>query len=436
MKKRYFVLAAFFLFNPLVSILDIFPDFVGYLLLMKAFSDASYVYDNAYETQDAMKKMGIISIFKIVCLIILPNTDATMALVFSFTFAILEIMYGIGAFQKLFDTTSFICMRCDEERFVAKSEKLKKFTIFFFITRVVCATVPDLFTLFLSDPSNAWKVRFRTLAFIVMAGIAFVVGIIWFARFVSFYKKALTDDVNRKINGAFVEEMKDRQTVFFSKDFIFAIKILICAMIFAIDFSVDNVDLLFDFLLAPLVLIFIRFLSKKEHIKIGGLERVVILSSIVHFLISVANVVLYARFFNIHFSTSALRGASAKNDFLPIRILTAFESVIFVLIVVSLLYLLKKNSLQRIKENPRFFSEYNVDGFLNSFSKNVKSKCKLVSVLAGFYAISSFVYTIVVPYRESYVVFNMLVGISFYVAFIHTVSYISDEIFKKILKYS
>ncbi|MBR2296809.1 MAG: hypothetical protein IKA43_05330, partial [Clostridia bacterium] len=85
MKRRYFIIAVIFLFNPIVSVFDIFPDFIGYLLLMKAFSNASYVYDKADETKYAFRTMAIVSIFKIVSLIILPFTDATMALVFSFS---------------------------------------------------------------------------------------------------------------------------------------------------------------------------------------------------------------------------------------------------------------------------------------------------------------------------------------------------------------
>ena len=94
MKRRYFILAAIFLFNPVISVFDILPDFIGYLLLMKAFSNASYVYDNADETRYAFKAMAVVSIFKLVSLVILPFTDATMALVFSFSFAIIEVLFG------------------------------------------------------------------------------------------------------------------------------------------------------------------------------------------------------------------------------------------------------------------------------------------------------------------------------------------------------
>ena len=44
---KYLVIAAVFWFNPLVSNVDILPDILGYLLVLKAFSRASYLYSYA-----------------------------------------------------------------------------------------------------------------------------------------------------------------------------------------------------------------------------------------------------------------------------------------------------------------------------------------------------------------------------------------------------
>ncbi len=442
MKKRYFIIAAIFLFNPIVSIFDILPDFIGYFLLMKAFTDASYVFDNASETHDAMKRMGLISIFKMVCLVILPSTDATMALVFSFTFSILELMYGIGAFQRLFDTTSFICLRCDEDRFVSKSEKLKKFTIGFFIVRILCATIPDLFTLFLSDPSNAWKVRFRTLAFIFTVIIALIVGLVWLVRTTSFFKKTLTKNVNDKIIQAFNEEMKDRQSVFFSKDFIFAIGIIIASMIFAIDVYIDKIEFLSDILIAPIFIVAFAFLIKKRYISVGKHEGFLISLLSIHFVVSILNTVFYTIFIKEHLTTDALRKSygifmtEAQRAYLPVRILTGIESLVLLGIITLTLYLFKKYSIERMIENPRFFSEMSIDGYLKEYSAIAHKKCVIAWLGAVAYAISSFVYVCIVPYKVSYVVFNMCIGIFFLLTYYHALSYIRDEIFKKILKYS
>ena len=441
MKKRYFILAGIFLFNPVVSIFDVFPDFIGYFLIMKAFSDASYVYDNASEAHDAFKKMEIISLFKLVCMIILPSTDATMALVFSFTFAILEIMYGLGAFQRLFDTTSFICLRCGEDRFVPKCEKLKLFTVVFLIVKVVCATIPDFFTLFLSDPANAWKARFRGLIFVFTTAIALVVGIVWIVKFISFFKKTLTENVREKINVAFMEEMKDRQTVFFSKDFIFAIGIMLISMVFTIDFYVDKIEVLSDILLAPIFLIAIIFLNKKGHISFNKYEKLLLISLIAHFISSILNTIFYTKFINEYLTHSVLNVytsymTEAQKAYLPVKIFTIFEAVFFLAIVILSLYLIRKYAIQRIVENPRFFSERSIDGYLKEFSVTSLYKCKLVAACAIASSVCSIIYIFVVPVNEAFVVFNMCVAILFYVLYIHALSYTRDEIFKKILKYS
>ena len=64
MKKWHFIVAAIFLFNPIFSTLDILPDFVGYLLLLKAFSKMSYIDDKAEDVCRSMKIMSLITVFK------------------------------------------------------------------------------------------------------------------------------------------------------------------------------------------------------------------------------------------------------------------------------------------------------------------------------------------------------------------------------------
>ena len=100
MKKKYFVLAALFLFNPIVSIFDILPDFIGYYFLLKAFTPVSYIFDNASDLHSSLKRMMIVGVAKFFSVILLFLTDATMALVLSFTmFATTIQVFGYPALQ-------------------------------------------------------------------------------------------------------------------------------------------------------------------------------------------------------------------------------------------------------------------------------------------------------------------------------------------------
>ncbi|MBQ3041023.1 MAG: hypothetical protein IJD42_05425 [Clostridia bacterium] len=436
MKRRYFIIAVIFLFNPIVSVFDIFPDFIGYLLLMKAFSNASYVYDKADETKYAFRTMAIVSIFKIVSLIILPFTDATMALVFSFSFAIIEIIFGFGAYQKLFDTISFICLRCGEEQAVGKSERLKKFTAFFFVVRVVSSTIPDLFALFLSDPQKAWMYRFRIIFFILFVTIATIVGLIWLARCVHFFKHSLTDELKARIDADFNEEMKDRQSVFFSKDFIFAISVILVSMIFTIDFYIDEIEMLSDILLAPIFLCGFLFLVKKGYIVLKKVEKLLILSLVVHFASSILNTIFLARFNKEYHTINLISNENAQRLFLPVQIFNTIEALSIVAIVLLCTHLLKAYSIQKIYENPKFFAEYSVDNFVKEYTGNLSRKIKALWVFTIISAVCAIIYPFAIPYFEAFVVVDILSSLIFYMVLTFTFSYISDEIFKKILKYS
>lgn len=436
MKRRYFIIAALFLFNPIISVFDIFPDVIGYLLIMKGLSEASYVFDNADETKLMFKTMSVVSVFKLICLIILPFTDATMALVFSFSFAILEFIFGISAYQKLFDTISYVYLRCGEESSIPKCEKLKKFTVIFFIVRIICSTVPDLFALFLSDPQKSWMYRFRMLFFILLTIVALIFGIIWLARTVSFFKKTLTDDVKTRISESFIEEMKDRQSVFFSKDFIFAISLISLAMLFTIDFYIDKIEILSDIIFAPMLMFAFIFLIKKKHVLLQKYEKLVVFVLGIHFVSSIMNIIFTVRYDNRFLITSVIRNPNARKLYVPVQASAILTAISFFCIVLLVVHLLKKYTLQRIYENPRFFSEYSVDGFVKEFSGEVKKKSTIVIVFAVISSVSSIMYPFVIPYKEEYVVFDTLLAVGFCIAFMSFASYVNDTIFKKILKYS
>ncbi len=436
MKKRHFILASIFLFNPIISVFDIFPDVLGYFLIMKAFSKASYVYDNADETRQLFKTMSLISIFKLICLIILPFTDSTMALVFSFTFAIIEFIFGISAFRRMFDTVSYIYLRLGEDVSVPKCEKLKRFTIAFFVVRIACSTIPDLFALFLSNPQKAWMFRFRILFFFILTIVALVVGIVWLVKTISFFKNTLTDSVKDKIEVDFTETMKDRQSVFFSKDFILAISTISVSMLFTIDLYIDKIDFLSDLFIAPILLITFGFLLKKGHILLAKYEKLLMSMICVHFVSSVFNIIFTTRYDKEYLKSSVLRSDGALKMYIPVAVFAILSAVLMLFISILVLRLLKRYTLQRIYENPRFFSEYSVEGFVKEFSEEIDKKMRFSFILAIASGMSSVLYPFVIPYKEEFVVFDNFLAILFFVSFIYTLSYLNDTIYRKILKYS
>ena len=124
MKKWYFVLSAIILFNPIVSIFDIFPDFIAYLLLLKAFHNMAYIDDKADDTCKYLKIMALITLIKPFTFFIVPNGDSTMYLLYSFVFAVLEIIFGFALFTKMFETLSAYALNAQNIK-AAENTKIK-----------------------------------------------------------------------------------------------------------------------------------------------------------------------------------------------------------------------------------------------------------------------------------------------------------------------
>ena len=107
MKKWYFILASIILFNPLVSIFDIFPDFIAYILLLFAFRKMAYIDAKAEDTCRYLKILTIITVIKPISFFLVPTSDSAMFLVYSFVFAILEIALGFFFLRQLYHIHTF-----------------------------------------------------------------------------------------------------------------------------------------------------------------------------------------------------------------------------------------------------------------------------------------------------------------------------------------
>ena len=69
------IIASVFWFNPIISNVDILPDLVGYLLVLKAFAKPSLIYDYASELCTSAKKMCIITGVKLFTILMISSLD-------------------------------------------------------------------------------------------------------------------------------------------------------------------------------------------------------------------------------------------------------------------------------------------------------------------------------------------------------------------------
>lgn len=124
MKLGYMIVGCIFLCNPFINIIDILPDFIGYLFILKALSELSDLERNIGSARKKFKAAMWVSLVK--CLLVFASMifDSTWYLILTFTFGILECMYLIPGFIDLFYGISYLEGRYTnhKSRFEAKTK--------------------------------------------------------------------------------------------------------------------------------------------------------------------------------------------------------------------------------------------------------------------------------------------------------------------------
>ena len=115
MRRVLFIIAFVILANPLLSNIDIVPDFLAYILIMIALSKSTYIEAKANGAFKGARNMLIVSIGRLAATYFtVMSIDDVLSLVFSFVFFILEMVLGVSFLLKLFDYLSVLICICDD----------------------------------------------------------------------------------------------------------------------------------------------------------------------------------------------------------------------------------------------------------------------------------------------------------------------------------
>ncbi len=439
MKLRYFILAAIFLFNPIISTVDILPDFIGYFLLMRAFLRASYIYDVAYDAYKNIRYMFIITLIKFCSIVVLQSTDETMQLVLSFAFFGLECVFGVFMLTKMLDALSYIVLRTDNQKGELNVEKIKRFSISFHIIKLLMAFLPDL-SLLSNESLESNKLplsHFRYLFVGLAVIISLIVGIIWLVKFIIFSKRTVTKELGKSIGGIFLSQISEqRPGLLLSKNFIFAIFMIAVGAFFVIDFNINSKNILPDFIFSLIALIAFAFLIVNKRIKINLLSVITVVAALLHTACSITGFIFTKRFFENHSLLAIISIPQAETEYFKVEIFTVLESLFLFVFVVSLILMFKNISENHIRENAKIFSEINVEDKVREYSDNIQGKMMFVIISTFLCSISSIIYVFFSPFKEGLMTLNIITSILFVISFIMFLITVNDEVYNDIKYYS
>ncbi len=150
-KKRlgfgYFIAAVIFLANPCINVIDILPDFFGYIFLIAGLSKWADLCPNVSDAVLGLKKLRWFMLIKLFVSLLVPIVDDTYVLVFTFGFAVIELMYALSAAWRIFDGFEYFGTRFSGNSVFLNIKTLRTVTNLFFVLKSLFCVLPELCSL-------------------------------------------------------------------------------------------------------------------------------------------------------------------------------------------------------------------------------------------------------------------------------------------------
>ncbi len=266
-KKIAFIpiaVACIFLFNAFINVIDIIPDFIGYIIMSSALVKLGTLNSDIEAASKCFRYMIGVDLSKYAALmwifgVTFGDEQSTAILLVTFIYAVIEVIFLILAFSKLFSgltnlgyvhaNTSVLGSKREGGR--SYSDKIKAFTFFFVVARAVLTVAPELSVLTITEYTEGSFVMYLYEYIGTMRGIAFVfvtvIGVIWLCKIFGYFKR-ISKDVGfcESLTNRYNEEIVPSEAVFVKRQMAIALAMLVFAVAFTFDVRFEGVSIIPD----------------------------------------------------------------------------------------------------------------------------------------------------------------------------------------------
>ena len=414
MKQKCFswgkvILAAFFLFNPPINLIDILPDFVGYLLLLVAIKNATVVFPHFDEAYRGFEKMFWITLLKLPALLVmlsvirLNSSERAMITVFALAFAVLEFIFALSAFRSFFAALTHLggregllpVLKAGRHRRGIDGVFLWTMTLLF--TKGFCSFVPELTlisvfeTLGSLDANAVNPARYYPYLLVLLQFAGFILGVVWLYYTVTYFR----DLKNSKVMRAFSKERATLYNDVFEENSVkrvqrTALFVLTVALLFAFDITLDQKNYLPDVLSAAVFFGLFMLLRKSSRFSLCGAGCALLYGGN-----SVTAALFQKAFLSEYTYTDVARRPEAASAYLPTKVFGILEALSLIALCLLLFFVLR----DFIRKNVGATFDESNRALALSLQKELTIKAAILSALGSlsaiFFAAEKFLLTLV-----------------------------------------
>ena len=273
-------LAFVFLFNPNISVVDILPDFFGYIILSLALLKVSMLCEGLADARRAFERLILVDGAKILSMVWIfgvnsANDRTSSLLLWSFIFGVLEMIFVLPAYVKLFDGFSELGNFHENTAIhgsrksggVSYTDKIKALSVAFVVLKAVMCVLPELAALGNTsyDETSSFFNLYRYIG--VMRGFCFIpvllVGGIWLALVIKYFLRIRADKpLCDSVSAAYAEKVMPKRGLFTVRNVRVATWFFVAAAVLTLDIRLEGINILPDLLTVALLAISFAFLCK------------------------------------------------------------------------------------------------------------------------------------------------------------------------------
>ncbi len=293
-KKRlgygYFIAAVIFLFNPCINIVDILPDFFGYMFLLKGLEKWADLCPNIADAVQGIGKLRWYMLIKLPAIILIPiMRDDTFTLLLTFAFILIELIYAIPAAGRIFDGLEYFGTRFDGQAVFNGLKDLRLLTNIFFISKSALCLIPELTSLssyeysgYITSTPQFDLSQYKNLFLLAGVLLSLLIGILWLINTLPYINRISKDTpFLERILHDYDLEITENVGISIRRRLHTAIVFLVAGFVFFLNIWFDSVNVIPTFIGA---LFIISALLKLK--KLSSVSGVSIAASVIFALVS------------------------------------------------------------------------------------------------------------------------------------------------------
>ncbi len=345
-KKRlgygWFIAAVIFLFNPCINIIDILPDFFGYLFLICGLTKWADLYLGMRVAVDNLSKLRIVMLVKMLAILLVPVVDENWVLILTFGFAIIELMYLLPALGKLFDGMDYFATRFDSQTPIMNVKNVRAFTYIFFILKAALTLLPELCALsdfeysgYVTSGVQTDFADFRNLFILVNIFFSVLMGILWLVNIVPYINRIAADTpfLNRVL-ASYDSEIACDKALSLRRNTKKTITFTVAALAFIPNFAFDEFNVVPNFMVGIFVLAALVYLKR-----LRKPSKLLTIFAVASTVVSAASYSLSVIFESIH-GIDIIRYRPDAFDAIALYDVTRVAAIVEYVVLLTLLILL------------------------------------------------------------------------------------------------